>query len=248
MNSLLNDENIYKSRNKFFMDHYELFDKLANIYAKKVYRKYAILNFSDLVAYALEGIVVALDRVDLKNEAWMAFVRRYAYLYTINGAFTMLGGQRIRSKQYGPGNKAFISCCDSIQLTAYADRIAADDYSSMDRIMGDIIRKDQITWFMKKLKHTLQYRMIKCLIAQQSIARIAKECCMSPRKVRRIILELPILFKMALDNTDISHYLIYVSSPAAKIHVVRKAIVCELIRNIRHRLQPQNPGSNTPDS
>ena len=78
-------------RNEFIREHYELFEKMCRSSAAKVLRKYSNVSREDLIGYAMLGVVEAVERADIHNRCWQAYVYRYCYLYAVAGAKEMLG-------------------------------------------------------------------------------------------------------------------------------------------------------------
>ena len=203
-----NSDTAYITRNKFFLQNYELFDKLSNIYARKIHRVFPSVMMCDLISYALEGMLVSLDKVDFNSSSWLSYVRRYAFLNTMNGAMIMIGRMRCRSRQSQPKYvQLCITCADHEKLIAYSDRQQLRQYNDFDTILNDILEKDQIEWFMNKLNNTIQYKILKLLIQNYSIPKIASICHLTAKKTRKIVLSLPNIFQLAAQNMDISYCL-----------------------------------------
>ena len=196
------------TRNRFFLDNYILFDKLANIYARKVHHIFPSVMMCDLISYALEGIIVALDKVDFKSPTWLAYVKRFAFLNTVNGALVMTGRYRVRTKHEKSRHIQHVTCVEHSKLVCYSDKLQLTQYNDINTILHSIMAKDQAQWFMSKLNHTLQSKIIQLLINHHSVPQIAAICHITSKKTRRIILSLPELFQMAAQNLDISCHLI----------------------------------------
>ena len=203
-----NPDTTYNDRNKFFLQNYELFDKLSNIYARKIHRVFPSVMMCDLIGYALEGMITSLDKVDLNSSTWLSYVRRYAFLNTMNGAMIMIGRMRCRSKQTPAKHvQVSITCTEYEKLIEYSDRQQSRQYNDIDTILNDILDKDQIEWFMNKLNNTIQHKILKLLLKSYSISQIANICHLSAKKTRKIILSLPNIFQLAIQNLDISYCL-----------------------------------------
>ena len=196
------------TRNRFFLDNYILFDKLANIYARKVHHLFPSVMMCDLISYALEGIIIALDKVDLQSSTWQAYVRRFAFLNTVNGALVMTGRCRVRTKHEKSRHIQHVTCVEHSKLVCYSDKLQLTQYNDINTILHGIMAKDQAEWFLNKLKHTLQHKIIQLLINHHSVTQIAAICHLTSKKTRKIILSLPGLFQMAAKNLDISCHLI----------------------------------------
>ena len=61
-------------RNEFIREHYELFEKMCRSSAAKVLRKYSNVSREDLIGYAMLGVVEAVERADIHNRCWQAYV------------------------------------------------------------------------------------------------------------------------------------------------------------------------------
>ncbi len=196
--------NAYHTRNRIFLDNYTTFDRLATVYARKVHHIFPSVMVCDLIGYALEGIIIALDKADLSSSSWLSYVRRYAFLNTMNGALIMTGRYRVRTKHAKSRHIQHVTCIDYSKLVCYSDKNQLIQYNSLDTILHCIMAKDQAQWFLNKLNNTLQHKIIQLLINHHTVPQIAAICHLTSKKTRKIILSLPELFQMALENIDIS--------------------------------------------
>lgn len=207
MNVCLPREHIYMNyteRNTFFINNYPLFLKICTQCAKNVRFKFPKIPYNDLLGYAFEGAITALDKVDLSNAAWMKFVQRYASGYAHSGALLMSGTQRVRTKEMTTYLSGELST-EARQLKKVVENEQKKDLSLYNDDFDEFLRFDEREWFLNLIAGSLEHAILVRLLIGQSIVDISNHHQISIRTLRRVIAQIKIAFQEAVDGHDVQN-------------------------------------------
>ena len=192
----------YTERNTFFINNYPLFLKICSQCAKSVQTKFPGIAYGDLIGYAYEGALIALDKADLSNGAWIKFVQRYALGYAHSGAFLMSGTQRVRTKDVTT-YLSNVQPTESRQLKKIVENEQKKDLSFVSTEHEEYLRVNERGWFLRLISGSVEHGILVRLLIGQSIADISENHQISVRTLRRLIAQIGIAFQEALDGHDI---------------------------------------------
>ena len=194
----------YKERNKFFTENYRLFTKISYDSAKSVNDRFPNVLLADLVAYAYEGVIVGLDKVDLTNERWIKFIHKHALGHALSGAFLMSGVQRHRIKGVnGYISNIVVPQSDKLKEIAESEQIRTGKVT--DVFFERLETLDERRWFLEEIDGYIEQAVLLRLLLGESVAVISKSCGISDKTIRRISEQLAIIFKHASENKSFDH-------------------------------------------
>ena len=194
----------YKERNKFFAENYRLFTKISYDSAKSVNDRFPNVLLADLVAYAYEGVIVGLDKVDLSNERWIKFIHKHALGHALSGAFLMSGVQRHRIKGInGYISNIVVPQSDKLKEIAESEQVRAGKVT--DVFFERLETLDERRWFLDEIDGYIEQAVLLRLLLGESVAAISKSCGISDKTIRRISDQLAIIFKHASENRTFDH-------------------------------------------
>lgn len=194
-------------RNEFIREHYELFEKMCRSSAAKVLRKYSNVSREDLIGYAMLGVVEAVERADIHNRCWQAYVYRYCYLYAVAGAKEMLGIKRVRS-QNAPQTNGFETIYMAPEdLMAKLDRKQMAENEVLSLETANLIQRYERKWFLRTLKNpSLERSVYLFLLRGMRISQIASALHIQVRRLRKIAVKLGVMYDRLTRELGIDHY------------------------------------------
>lgn len=199
------------NRNQFIKDNFAQIQGMCKHWAKVIHRKYPMAPCSDLVGYAFEGVLEALDRVDFSQESWIGYVSKYGYHYALNGAKQMLGIQRIRKKGQASKMRNTLVYLSPEDMTMFIESQQFDNFChGENEFLYENYYfefRNEVFWLLKHLKFSIE-RIVLCgLIAELTPHEIAYRYKIDIRKVKKTIEKLSTIYQMVHKGLPIDHVL-----------------------------------------
>ena len=185
---ILSDEECdLKRRNDYFKKHYSTVNSIATAAARLVRKKFRSLEPDDLLAYALEGIIVALSKWD---DFEQSVNKKYLYIHAYNACFhgaLQMSGIHRRRRRYntlsdGQKMQVFKSfeLLNSEQLTAVQDNVYLESCDHEEH------ENNIVTWldskiFYHKLKSQKLRQIFLLILKGKSSQYICKKMKISSR-------------------------------------------------------------------
>lgn len=174
-------------RNDYFKKHYSSINSIACAAARLVRKKFTSLEQDDLLAYALEGIIVALSKWDdFEQSVNKKYLYIHAYKACFHGALQMSGIHRRRKRYNTLSDGQEMQVFKSVEPINPEQMIAIQDNVYLDSCGHDEHENNIVTWldskiFYHKLK-SKQLRQIFLLILKgRSSQYICKKLKISSR-------------------------------------------------------------------
>ena len=196
----------WEERNSFFLENYPLFYGICNKCARIVGYKFPNVPRADLIGYAFEGILIALDKVDLENDKWIRFVRKYAIGRAVSGALDMCGAQRRRVK----GGDEYISnvvAPQSDQLKDIIESEQIDKGRDADTLLDEFHSFDETDWFLNAIEGSVEHAILIRLILGRSFMDISDKHQLCLKTIKKFMEQLKMVFQEASEHKPISHFL-----------------------------------------
>ena len=187
-----------QARNQFILDHYELFENLAMIHARKVHDIFPTVPMCELIMSALEGIIITLGMVDLASSCWGLYVSRFALLNAISCAMLRVGNESLRKRTNHRGFR--VTYIIRRRLICDTDTQMHGIYTDVDRLLCSIFEFETAKHLIKLLKNTIQYKIVQLILSNNTLRQIAIICHTTKRSIRKIIKSLPYI--LAADPGD----------------------------------------------
>lgn len=201
-----------EERNKFIMDNYDLLKKICRNQARSVQLKYPGTSLDDLIAYGFEGIIIALNKLDIDNPNWSGYISKYAYHYAVRGAKLMLGIHRMRHKNYDTNIKQRIVLMSNDELLRYMHGYTFREHRNCFKWFSEdtyIDTEYELLYLVQELPPSIERNVLCGIICNLSVRKIAQRHHISVRKVRKIIGELADIYQSIQTGETIKYLLPY---------------------------------------
>jgi hypothetical protein len=162
--------------------------------------------YADLICYAYEGVIIALDKVNPGNEGWIKFVHRHVSGHTIAGALVMCGAQRQRTKEFR-GYMTNVVTPQSDQLKEIIEKEQLKTCQSTNLLFEHYLSEDERRWFMGVIRNTVEEAILMRLFVGETIVDIARDHHMTIRTIKKFTEQLKMIYREAVSGNCVSSYL-----------------------------------------
>jgi len=199
-------------RNELLVANHDHYLKLCYKAIKFVKKRYPSVLTEDLLAYAMTGVIVALDRADLSNPSVDSYIKKYGFASAMEGARLMTGGHRTNHKGKLDAQKCFeLIVQDPMDLYQYIEEHQEIDWSS-DFFFHDVDWKIDLELFMKELEGSFEGLVLKLLLRGKRLSAISRATKLDIRRVKRTLTKLCIIYLAMLSYKPFKHYLTWIPS------------------------------------
>ena len=211
--------NTQEERNQYIVSNLKSICKMCTLCVRNITRRYPTAEYQELKCYAMEGIILALDKAQNDPKTLNAYLYRSTYLYTLGKAFELLGITRIRSK-----NKDCFVHHETIATEPETlDGIIEEGQyiHHVDPVpIQDIISRDVLKWLNKELGHRNCYEAILLYI----LLRYDESTLLGKYKypfnaLRREIQRLELIYRCMEENIPYECYMIKKQPPLPLIQI-----------------------------
>ncbi len=187
-----------EARNQFVLDHYELFDNLAMIHARKVHHIFPSVPVYNLIMNSLDGMLVSLGTVDIASFSWGIYVSRFALLNAISCAILEIGRERGQNELNSSGFR--ISYKVRREPICDADAQELGLYDDFDALLRGIYDRETAQELIDLLQNTIQHKVVQLFLNHYTLRQISIACHLTLRKIRQMIKSLPNILTIDGEN------------------------------------------------
>ncbi len=165
-----------------------------------------MLPKGDLQAYAFEGIVTALNKADLSNDKVFGYVYRYAIVHCLKGALQMLGIKRYRSQKRQKRIAQIQVAYDPNKLNTYIEENQEPTFDRYETVKH-VFDAQEIEWILQMLDHSVEKLVLEHVLQSKTVKEISEALHITPRKIRRYIINLKTIWYKAIQGKSIESLL-----------------------------------------
>lgn len=173
---------MYSDRDAFFSENYPIIMRICHSVCRKVSYSFGTQEHNELMAYAIEGVIACIPRIDRNNPFWKTYLYIKTLSFTKSGAMEMLDIKRFRSR-----DKDTSSDISPIkQFLAKKIECNAQFQKHKDHFVADKLMNSQTDFrrLSRILKPSMEYDILTMLIAGASFSQIRKKNKISHYKLR----------------------------------------------------------------
>ncbi|MBQ9394286.1 MAG: hypothetical protein IJU23_02065 [Proteobacteria bacterium] len=197
-------------RNKLLVANHDHYLKLCYKAIKFVKKRYPSVLTEDLVAYAMTGVILALDRADLNNPSVDSYIKKYSFASAMEGARLMTGGHRVNKKGKIDAQTCFeLILQDPMDLYQYIEEHQEIDWST-DFFFHDVDWKIDLEMFIKDIDGSYEALILKLLLEGKQLPEICRATRMDIRRVKRIFTKTCVTYLGMLSYKQYKQYLTWI--------------------------------------
>lgn len=202
--------NSRNERNELLIANHDHYLMLCYKAIKFVKKRYPSVLTEDLLAYAMTGVIIALDRADMSNPNVDSYIKKYSFASAMEGARLMTGGRRVNRKGKIDAPTCYeLILQDPMDLYQYIEEHQEIDWSS-DFFFHDVDWKIDLERFLAEIDGSYEALVLKNLLRGLQLPQICRVTNLDIRRVKRIVTRVCVVYLAVISYKPYKQYLTWI--------------------------------------
>lgn len=196
-----------EERNRYIRRRYDYFHNLCLNIARRVQHRCNAIELCDLIAFAHEGVIHAVDNAH-ESDSLAAYYYRTTYFFTLQKAYTQLGYRRIRGDENRHLIKYETIACEADKLEFYLEASQAmQSVYSKDVLL--IFSQDAQSWLLDtiEMRYCYERLVLRFLIFYTDCDLIAHTFQVHKSDLRGTLKRIHAIYRLADSTLSYDDYL-----------------------------------------